>query len=106
MPWYFLTFDFGPGHQSHDEGYCWSDDVLKGEDRKEFWEECAPSHSDSVVGKLMRVKKLPKEVWEDKMRDYKSSIQYYREKIKILSETPILNNCRKDRYGRRVLKKK
>lgn len=106
MPWYFMTFDFGPGHQSHDEGYHWSDEVLKGEDRKAFWEDCAPSYSDSVIGKMRLVKKLPNNVWEEKMSYYKGSIKYYRKRIKGLKETEILKNCRVDKYGQRKVGKK
>jgi hypothetical protein len=105
MPWYFLTFDFGAGHQSHSETYEWSSEVLKGDDREEFWEKYAPSHSDHVIGKVRTVKKLPKKVWEENMRIYKHGIGYYRRKIKELKETGILKNCRTDKYGRKKIGK-
>lgn len=105
MSWYFLTFDFGGGHQSHTESYEWSDDVLKGKDREEFWSVRAPSHSDHVIGKIRMVKKLPKKVWEERMKGCKSSIVYYREKMKILKKTGILKNCKIDKYGQRKMGK-
>ena len=103
MPWYFLTFDFGAGHQSHSETYEWSDDVLRGVEREEFWRHIAPSHSDHVIGKVRMVKKLPKEVWEENMRMYKQGMKYYRRKIRELKETGILKNYRTDKYGQRKI---
>lgn len=86
MPWYKVEARHGPGHQSRTVYYVWQDHELSEDEKKELFEESF-SDLDWPVGDVFMIKKLPKEVYIEKLHHYESSIKAAKRMLKILSET-------------------
>ena len=84
--WYKLTFEYGPGHQGHGEEYKWYDRKLSKADRESLWHSEANqySHSESVAGKVIKIKRLPEEIRKAKILSYKIDIDYAKRMLKRL----------------------
>ena len=87
MPWYHVIIHHGPGHQSTYEFYGWVDKepITKAEKeglRKRFY--------DGYEGepmKIIKVRKLPEEIREEKIIDNKYKIKYHKKILKILEKS-------------------
>ena len=89
MPWYKLTADHGPGHQSTTKEYFWvSRPLSKGEKEDYFDYYC--SDMESPIAEIQMVKKLPEKVKKEQLDTMKTKIEYAKEIIKVLAKTETL----------------
>lgn len=94
MPWYKISGNHGPGHQSTSTEYWWRDEILT----KEWVEELENSFIEYMAskgyglhfgGEMCGVKAeivdtLPENVLKLKIMEYRGSLRYSRKMLKIL----------------------
>ena len=83
MSWYRIEADYGPGHQSHSGEYQWFDRKLTRAEKQEVFEETFKGH-DWPVGSVSVVSKLPKKVVEEKILQYKRTIEQATKMLTVL----------------------
>ena len=86
--WYRINARFGPGHQSKDWGYFWSGRRLSRADKQAVFEDTYRDRS-WPVGHVRLVRRLPKRVIEQKIRNCKAAIRGNQEMLEILATTPV-----------------
>lgn len=89
MPWYHIHVDCGGGHQSHVDGYIWEDRALTEEQRRYAFEQFVDDRGlSNALGDVKRVRALPKKARQEKISDYRSSINWAKKMLKILKARP------------------
>lgn len=85
MAWYKLHASHGPGHQSSDEEYRWYDGKMDEALKREIWEDwCADLRLDWPIGDMKLVRKLPQEVRERKIEQYRWTMENAKEMLSVL----------------------
>lgn len=79
--WYYYYCSYGPGHQSHDEGFIEYSNSYSKEDIGEHLSSKFESYDWPIV-KFWKIKCPPKKYVDDKIKSAKKDIKFLREKIK------------------------
>lgn len=85
--WYSITADFGPGHQSHDFDYFWSDHKLTHDEKQCIFDDRYRDR-DWPIGHIRRVRALPKKVIDQKLRRCEQIIAGQQQMLRVLQNTP------------------
>lgn len=93
MPWYVFSAIHGPGHQSGSrkgrpeppEHYHWFPEPLSEIEREELWHTLA-SDLRNPKGDLTMIDKLPEDVRQAKLKEYKREVEGLKAMIEMLEK--------------------